>query len=57
MNHAGSTKPDAAAEFRTAHAEDVPQHPEQRRIAIDIDPVRGSVDSDGEGHLSIPELT
>lgn len=54
MNGAGSTKSDAAAEFRTAHAENIPQNPEQRRIAIDVDAVSGSINSYSKGHLSQP---
>jgi hypothetical protein len=37
MQGAGAAQRYAAAEFRAGHAEPVAQHPEQRRIAVDID--------------------
>ena len=43
-------KREAATEFRASHAEHVAQHPEQRRVVVDIGAVRGSVDFYGEGH-------
>ena len=44
---------DAAAEFRAGHADHVAQHPEQRRIAVDIDGVVHAIDVDrvGQGDL------
>src|SRR5215831_1746724 len=50
MHRAGATQRHAAAELRARHAEHVAQHPEQRRVAVDIDAVRAAVDFDGEGH-------
>jgi hypothetical protein len=43
MHCAGAAKRNAAAEFGAVHAEHVAQHPEERRVGVDIDPVRGSV--------------
>ena len=50
MHGAGAAQRHAAAELRAGHAEHVAQHPQQRRVAVDIDAVRLSVDFDGEGH-------
>src|SRR3984893_770568 len=43
---------DAASELGAAHAEHIPEHPEQRRVAVDVSAVRGPIDSDLEGHLA-----
>src|SRR3989442_30954 len=43
MHGAGAAKCNAAAEFGAGHTEHVAQHPEERRVGIDIDTVRGSV--------------
>ena len=40
MHGAGAAQRHAAAELRAGHAEHVAQHPEQRRVAVDIDAVR-----------------
>ena len=50
MHGAGAAQRHAAAELRAGHAEHVAQHPEQRRVAVDIDAVCSPVDFDGEGH-------
>ena len=50
MHRAGAAERHAAAELRAGHAQHVAQHPEQRRVAVDIDAVRAAVDFDGEGH-------
>jgi hypothetical protein len=50
MHGAGATPRSAAAEFGTGHAEHVAQHPEQGRVAVDIDTVRRSVDFDRKCH-------
>jgi hypothetical protein len=50
MHGAGAAKRHAAAELRSGHAEHVAQHPEQRRVVIDIDALRVFVDLDGERH-------
>ena len=55
MHRAGAAQRHAAAEFRAGHAEHVAQHPEERRVAVDIDAVRSSVDFDREGH-GAPDL-
>ena len=43
MHGAGAAKCNAAAEFGAGHTEHVAQHPEEWRVGIDIDTVRGSV--------------
>src|ERR1700719_604686 len=50
MHRAGAAKRHAAAELRAGHAQHIAQHPEKRRVAVDIDYVCRSVDFDGEGH-------
>ena len=37
MHRAGAAQRHAAAELRAGHAEHVAQHPQQRRVAVDID--------------------
>ena len=37
MDRTGAAQCHAAAELRAGHAQHVAQHPEQRRIAVDID--------------------
>ena len=44
MHGAGAAQRHAAAELRAGHAEHVAQHPEQRRVAVDIDAVSLAVD-------------
>ena len=43
----------AAAELRAGHAEHVAQHPQKRRVAVDIDAVCGPVDFNREGHHAL----
>src|SRR5262245_6787954 len=50
MHGAGAAQRQAAAELGAGHAEHVAQHPEERRVAVDIDAVGAAVDFDGEGH-------
>src|SRR5262249_24377068 len=50
MYRAGAAQRHAAAEFCAGQAEHVAQHPEQRRVAVDIDAVRVAVDFNGERH-------
>ena len=50
MHGAGAAQRGAAAELGAGHAEYVAQHPEQRRVVIDIDPMVGAVDFDRELH-------
>jgi hypothetical protein len=40
-------------EFRAGQTEHVTQDPKQRRVAVDVDAVRASVDFDREGHDAI----
>src|SRR5215475_11259664 len=53
MHSAGAAQRHAASELRPGHAEHIAQDPEQRRIAIHIDAVCGSVDFDGKGHDAV----
>ena len=50
MHGAGAAYGNTAAEFGAGHAEHVAQHPEQRRIAVDIDRPVDAVDLDRRGH-------
>ena len=50
MDRAGAAQRHAATELRAGHAQHIAQHPEERRVVVDIDAVRLPVDSDGEGH-------
>src|ERR1700738_2875509 len=50
MHGAGATQCHAATEFCAGHAEHVPQDPEQRCVAVDIDAVLPSIDVDIKGH-------
>jgi hypothetical protein len=50
MHGAGAAQRGATTEFGAGHAENVSQHPEQRRIGVDIDTVPGSVNTDRESH-------
>jgi hypothetical protein len=53
VHGAGATQRLAAAEFGAGHPQHVAQHPEQRRIAIDIGRVRLPVDLNDEGHRAL----
>ena len=44
MHRAGAAERQPAAELCAGHAEHVAQHPEERRVAVDIDGVCVSVD-------------
>src|SRR5262245_19751415 len=50
MDRAGPAPRHAAAELRSGHAEHVPQYPQQRRVAVDIDAQLAAVNLDDEGH-------
>ena len=50
MHRAGAAERHAAAELGAGHAEHVAQHPQERRVAVDIDAMGGSVDFNGESH-------
>jgi hypothetical protein len=54
MHRAGPAERHAAAEFRTRHAEHIAQHPEQRRIAVDIDGMNAPDDLYGIRHGPLP---
>ena len=46
MHGAGAALRDAAAEFRTGHSEFVADDPKQRRLRLDVERIRLSVDGD-----------
>jgi hypothetical protein len=48
VDRAGAALGDPAAEFRAGQAELVAQHPEQRRIRLDVDLMAASVDRERE---------
>ena len=50
MHGAGAAERHAAAELRAGQAEHVAQHPEEWRVAVNIDAVCVPVDFNGEGH-------
>ena len=50
MHGAGAAQGHAAAELGAGHAEHVAQHPQQRRVAVDIDLMRCAVDLQRESH-------
>jgi hypothetical protein len=50
MDGAGAAERHAAAEFRAGHTQHVAEHPQERRVAVDVDRAIGSIDLDGEGH-------
>src|SRR5258705_12967706 len=50
MHGAGAAERHAAAELRAGHAEYVAQHPEERRVAVDIDHPIDAVDLNCGGH-------
>src|SRR5262249_38856440 len=54
MHRAGATQCHAAAELRAGHAQHVAQHPEQWRVAIDVDGANGAIDPDIVRHDSPP---
>src|SRR3954453_17369228 len=54
MHGAGATQRHSTAELRASHAEDVAQNPQQRRVTIDVDAPRGSVNVDGKTHDTAP---
>src|ERR1700722_8740867 len=44
---------DAAAELRARHAQNIAQHPKERRVAFDIDCAIDAIDRDRAGHNSL----
>src|SRR5260221_7391224 len=46
----------AAAEFRAGHPEHIAQHPQQRRVVVDIDAAGFAVDRQSLWHVSLPKL-
>src|SRR5580692_6298088 len=54
LHRAGAALGDAAAELRAGHAQDIPQHPQKRRVAGDIDRLIDAVDLDRDGHRLPP---
>src|SRR6266496_1143809 len=53
VDRARAAQRHAAAEFRAGHPEHVAQHPEQRRVVVDIDAAGFDVDSQRMWHLSL----
>src|SRR6266850_940501 len=53
VHGAGAAQGDAAAELGARHAEHVAQHPEKRRVRVDVGVARGAVDFDRDGHLCL----
>src|SRR6266850_2860247 len=54
MHGTGAAQRHATAELRARHAEHVTQNPQQRRVPIDVDAARGSVNVDGKAHDTAP---
>jgi hypothetical protein len=54
MHSTGAAQRHAAAELRAGHAQHVAQHPEERRVVVDIDAVCVPVHFNGEGHRASP---
>src|SRR4030095_14598699 len=44
MNRAGAAHPNAAADLRSGEADDVADHPQQRRVALGVDRHRAAID-------------
>src|SRR5262249_12029877 len=53
MHGARAAQRHAATELGAGHAEHVAQHPQERRVAVDVDAVRSAVDFDPESHRSL----
>jgi hypothetical protein len=56
MHRASATLRDTAAEFRAGQTDHVAQHPEKRRIGLDVDLPGCSVDVDGDHCGLLPAL-
>jgi hypothetical protein len=50
LHRARAALRDAAAELRAGHAQDIAQHPKQRRVVADIDRPIDAIDFDRVGH-------
>jgi hypothetical protein len=50
MHRAGAAERHTAAELSAGHAQHVAQRPEERRVAVNIEAVRVTVDLNREGH-------
>ena len=50
VDGASTAQSSAAPKFRARHSEHVAEHPQQRRVAIDIDAVADAIDFDRERH-------
>src|SRR5882672_10347140 len=53
VDRAGAAQAEAAAEFRAGHSEHIAQHPEQRRVVVDIYAASSAVDRQRTWHLSL----
>src|SRR6267143_1017921 len=53
MDRARAAQSEAATEFRAGHAEHIAQHPEQRRVVVDIDAAGFAVDCQRMWHRSL----
>src|SRR5882762_9852196 len=53
VDRARAAQSEAATEFRAGHAEHIAQHPQQRRVVVDIDAAGFAVDWQRMGHLSL----
>src|SRR6266850_2772127 len=53
VDRARAAQGEAATEFRAGHAEHIAQHPEQRRVVVDIDAASLAVDCQRMWHLSL----
>src|SRR6266446_7711418 len=53
MDRARTAQSEAATEFRAGHSEHIAQHPEQRRVVVDIDAAGFTVDCQRLWHLSL----
>src|SRR6267378_4088293 len=56
MDRASATQRHAATEFRAGHSEHVAQHPQQRRVVVDIDAAGSAVDCQCMWHWSLLKL-
>src|SRR5438309_9146289 len=56
MDRASATQSEAATEFRAGHSEHIAQHPEHRRVVVDIDASSFAVDGQRLRHLSLLKL-
>src|SRR5882762_1721626 len=53
VDRARAAQSEAATEFRAGHSEHIAQHPEQRRVVVDIDAAGFAVDCQRMWHLSL----